>query len=247
MVKSGGYKALLQSLDERDVSSGLGRSIALKKNATRSGCCCSCCRSWLLYTCVAVAVVSALMLVVGVPLLLSLPVTSPYHWTHWKQMVMPPESTASSAHHHHPNVVPVNQSRVSDGQGQGSVNDGPILGNHTEPVFGDDDHSDPIDHADHSDHLEEHEQSQLTLNLAQKTVVLVREMLQWSKERYDSMPKVHLIIGLSSLLLVVLTVIWVLVYRRIARRRRRRTLGKLVTDLQSGDNSLLLNSDSDED
>ena len=107
------------------------------------------------------------------------------------------------------------------------------------------------------------------------------------KERYDSMPKVHLIIGLSSLLLVVLTVIWVLVYRRIARRRRRRTLGvfktiiihinyvnrlfliiifffllfnyltvcnqlnfelqKLVTDLQSGDNSLLLNSDSDED
>ena len=113
MVKSGGYKALLQSLDERDVSSGLGRSIALKKNATRSGCCCSCCRSWLLYTCVAVAVVSALMLVVGVPLLLSLPVTSPYHWTHWKQMVMPPESTASSAHHHHPNVVPVNQSRVT--------------------------------------------------------------------------------------------------------------------------------------
>lgn len=45
------------------------------------------------------------------------------------------------------------------------------------------------------------------------------------REQYDQTPKVPLIIGLSALLLVILTIIWLVVYRKIRRRQRRRTIG----------------------
>ena len=91
----------------------------------------------------------------------------------------------------------------------------------------------------------------------------------FQREEYDKTPKIPLIIGLSALLLVIMTIIWLVVYRKIRRRQRRRTIGvcrnfvkkkiekwnqifklnfnvqKLVTDLQSG--KTLLNSDDSEE
>ena len=62
---SGGYKALLQSLDE-DVSRGLGRSIALKSGSRKGrSCCCRCMRSWIVYACVALILASVLFLAIG--------------------------------------------------------------------------------------------------------------------------------------------------------------------------------------
>jgi hypothetical protein len=45
------------------------------------------------------------------------------------------------------------------------------------------------------------------------------------REQYDKTPKIPLIIGLSALLLVIMTIIWLVVYRKIRRRQRRRTIG----------------------
>ncbi|KZS10895.1 Uncharacterized protein APZ42_024561 [Daphnia magna] len=77
-----GYRALLQSLDEteKDVKRGLGRSVQIKK-PTR---CCRCCRSnAAMWTCIAALVLTGLVISVGLPILLTVPVESSWHWKHW--------------------------------------------------------------------------------------------------------------------------------------------------------------------
>ena len=66
MSKSGGgYKALLQSLDE-DVSRGLGRPVPLK-SGRRRGRCCGCSRPWIVYACVTLVLATAVFLAIGSP------------------------------------------------------------------------------------------------------------------------------------------------------------------------------------
>lgn len=76
---SSGYRALLQSLDETEseVARGLGGPIRIKK---QSGCCC---QNWLMWSCFATFLVIGVSLSVGVPILLTLPVDSVYHWSNW--------------------------------------------------------------------------------------------------------------------------------------------------------------------
>jgi len=238
---SGGYKALLQSLDE-DVSRGLGRSIALKSGSRKGrSCCCRCMRSWIVYACVALILASVLFLAIGIPMMLRLPMSSPYHWTHWKQMFYPPL----------PPTGPPDAADAADAghdpQSPNNATEDGWMGNHTQPLF-----YDPEDAASGASgasgtHLYNDQQQQQALNLIQKAVVQMRQVIHWSKERYDRVPKIHLIIAATTLTSVTLAVLAVFIYRRLARRQRRRTIGKLVTDLQSGDNTLLLHSDSEDD
>lgn len=80
---SSGYRALLQSLDEteKDVTHGLGRQVRIKKRSSCCRCCCS--RNACLWTCIATVVVSGLVLSIGIPILLTVPVESSWHWKHW--------------------------------------------------------------------------------------------------------------------------------------------------------------------
>lgn len=84
---SSGYRALLQSLDEteKDVSLGLGRSIKIKR--PRSSCCCCrcCCRNAGMWICMIVMIVLGLAISIGVPIFLTLPVESKWHWSRWSQ------------------------------------------------------------------------------------------------------------------------------------------------------------------
>lgn len=58
-------------------------------------------------------------------------------------------------------------------------------------------------------------------------------VLDTQREQYDKTPKIPLIIGLCALLLVIMTIIWLVVYRKIRRRQRRRTIGvRLLYTLQ---------------
>ena len=83
---SSGYQALLKSLDETDdITRGLGRSIKLKKRRKGSSCCCCwCCssRPWVMWSCISLAVFICMALSVGVPIMLTMPVESQWHWSH---------------------------------------------------------------------------------------------------------------------------------------------------------------------
>ena len=70
------YQALLQSLDENDVSRGLGRSIKIRK---RTGGCCRCCGPSIMWTCIVLLILMGLVLSIGIPLLLS----SSLPWRQW--------------------------------------------------------------------------------------------------------------------------------------------------------------------
>lgn len=76
------YRALLQSLDEteRDVTRGLGRPVQIKKGRS---CCPCCCRNACMWTCMTLAILFGLTVSVGVPILLTVPIESSWHWTHW--------------------------------------------------------------------------------------------------------------------------------------------------------------------
>jgi hypothetical protein len=228
-MSSGGYKALLQSLEENDVSRGLGRPVALRKGK-RSGCC----RRCFPWFCLVTVILTGLVLSIGIPVLMTLPADSPYHWRRWlpERIIFwshPHRADGSAEDGFDPSII---NGTAVDVDGDSSFS---ILGNHTEPVF-----PDLIQEADRGEGAD--------ATLIERTMAKMREMISWSREQYEKMPKIPLIIGLSSLLLVIISLIWLVIYRRVVRNQRRRKLGKLVTDLQSGDNSLLLNSDdSDED
>ena len=70
------YQALLQSLDENDVSRGLGRSIKIRK---RTGGCCRCCGPSIMWTCIVLLILIGLVLSIGIPLILS----SSLPWRQW--------------------------------------------------------------------------------------------------------------------------------------------------------------------
>lgn len=61
-------------------------------------------------------------------------------------------------------------------------------------------------------------------------------VLDTQREQYDKTPKIPLIIGLCALLLVIMTIIWLVVYRKIRRRQRRRTIGVRLLYIHSNAN-----------
>lgn len=92
---SSGYQALLKSLDEteRDVSRGLGRSVKIRK--PRKCCCCSGAAMW---TCLALVIVCGLVISVGLPILLTVPVDSSWHWKHWMPWAYRVNSSTNDQH-----------------------------------------------------------------------------------------------------------------------------------------------------
>lgn len=96
---SSGYRALLQSLDEteKDVTRGLGRSVQIRK--PRTGCCCCrcCCSNGAMWTCIALVILSGLIISIGLPILLTVPVESSWHWKHWIPRYWTQEITANSS------------------------------------------------------------------------------------------------------------------------------------------------------
>lgn len=93
---SSGYRALLQSLDEteKDVTRGLGRSVQIRKPRT---CCCRCCSNGAMWTCIALLILSGLIISIGLPILLTVPVESSWHWKHWIPRYWTQEVTANSS------------------------------------------------------------------------------------------------------------------------------------------------------
>ena len=94
---SSGYRALLQSLDEteKDVMRGLGRSVQIRK--PRTGCCRCCCSNGAMWTCIALVILSGLIISIGLPILLTVPVESSWHWKHWIPRYWTQEITANSS------------------------------------------------------------------------------------------------------------------------------------------------------
>ncbi|XP_046448606.1 uncharacterized protein LOC124197268 [Daphnia pulex] len=214
---SSGYQALLKSLDEteRDVSRGLGRSVKIRK--PRKCCCCSGAAMW---TCLALVIVCGLVISVGLPILLTVPVDSSWHWKHWMPWANRVNSSTNDQH------------LLLGAEGEDS--------NGTVVWSGLDLSSEP-----EADLAVNNNQTTTSVKFIHDAITHLHQMMEWTREQYDKTPKIPLIIGLSALLLVIMTIIWLVVYRKIRRRQRRRTIGKLVTDLQSG--KTLLNSDDSED
>lgn len=211
----------MRNLDEteKDVKRGLGRSVQIKK-PTR---CCRCCRSnAAMWTCIAALVLTGLVISVGLPILLTVPVESSWHWKHW----MP----------HFWNEVATNSSS-SIGQGQHVIATENGRDNGTV--------SSTIGHPSAMPEAGAVANATASVTFVRETIAHLHQMMEWTREQYDKTPKIPLIIGLCALLLVIMTIIWLVVYRKIRRRQRRRTIGKLVTDLQSG--KTLLNSDDSEE
>ena len=93
---SSGYRALLQSLDEteKDVTRGLGHQVKIKK---RSRPCCCCCKgNACLWTCIATVILLGLVLSIGVPILLTVPTESSWHWKHWLNFWKQPANNISN-------------------------------------------------------------------------------------------------------------------------------------------------------
>nr|CAH0101918.1 unnamed protein product [Daphnia galeata] len=221
---SSGYRALLQSLDEteKDVTRGLGRSVQIRK--PRTGCCRCCCSNGAMWTCIALVILSGLIISIGLPILLTVPVESSWHWKHWIPRYWTQEVTANSS-------LSTNEDQhlLAAEEDNGTVwtdlstPEAKQVNNQTDAA---------------------------TVTFIKDAIDHLHEMMEWTasvslREQYDKTPKIPLIIGLSALLLVIMTIIWLVVYRKIRRRQRRRTIGKLVTDLQSG--KTLLNSDDSEE
>ncbi|XP_057368239.1 uncharacterized protein LOC130689221 [Daphnia carinata] len=213
-----GYRALLQSLDEteKDVKRGLGRSVQIRK--PKRSCCC--CRSnAVMWTCIATFVLTGLVISVGLPILLTVPVESSWHWKHWMARLWSQVGTNSSS-----SIISQGQHVLASGRDNGTASSAiPSAMPETDAIGN----------------------ATASATFVRETIAQFRQMMEWTASQYDNTPKVPLIIGLSALLLVILTIVWLVVYRKIRRRQRRRTIGKLVTDLQSG--KTLLNSDDSEE
>ncbi|KAI9563026.1 hypothetical protein GHT06_010483 [Daphnia sinensis] len=221
-----GYRALLQSLDEteKDVKRGLGRSVQIRKPA-RSCCCCR--SNALMWTCIATFVLTGLVISVGLPILLTVPVESSWHWKHWMPRFWNEVATNSSS-----------SSIISTDEGQQHVFA-------TENGRDNGTASSTIGHPSAMPETGAVGNATASVTFVRETIAHLHQMMEWTREQYDKTPKIPLIIGLCALLLVIMTIIWLVVYRKIRRRQRRRTIGKLVTDLQSG--KTLLNSDDSEE
>ena len=90
---SSGYRALLQSLDEteKDVSRGLGRSVKIRKPK------CCCCSNAIMWTCIAIVILTGLVISVGLPILLTVPVESSWHWKRWIPNFLNPQGGGSNS------------------------------------------------------------------------------------------------------------------------------------------------------